>query len=126
VLSADAGNCVFCKIVAGKAPATVVAEWPDAIAIIPLDPVPTRAPGGQGHVLVLPRAHVADAGQDPVVTGMTFARAAELLAGLPAGNLITSKGEAATQTVFHLHAHVVFRADGDDLQLPWPGRRRQP
>lgn len=46
-------------------------------------------------------------------------RAAELMAELPAANLITSKGDAATQSVLHLHVHVVPRQADDDLPLPW-------
>ncbi|MFJ3817807.1 HIT family protein [Streptomyces sp. NPDC090056] len=46
-------------------------------------------------------------------------RAAELMAELPAANLTTSKGTEATQSVFHLHVHVVPGQDGDNLPLPW-------
>lgn len=106
-------TCVFCEIATGRASAVVVREWPDAVAIRP------RGGCTPGHVLVLPRVHVDDAGVDPVVTGATMARAAELVAELPAANLITSRGSAATQTVFHLHVHVVPRAVGDGLLLPW-------
>ncbi|MFD5588776.1 HIT family protein [Streptomyces sp. NPDC127063] len=106
-------RCVFCEIVAGTAPATIVREWPDAMAIVPLGPVTP------GHVLVIPRQHVANVGEDPAVSGAAAARAAELAAELPAANVITSMGSAATQTVFHLHWHVVPRAEGDGLPLPW-------
>lgn len=106
-------DCVFCAITAGQAPATVVREWPDAIAIRPLGPVV------DGHVIVLPQMHVADAGVDPGVTAAVMARAAELMGELPAANVITSRGAAATQTVPHLHVHLVPREDGDGLALPW-------
>lgn len=113
-LSIDA--CPFCKIIAGTGPATVIQEWDDALAIIPLNPVIP------GHVIVIPKTHVADAGADPAVTASTAARAAELLAHLEDGNLITSRGKAATQTVSHLHIHVVPRLDNDELHLPWTGK----
>lgn len=107
-------DCPFCKIAAAGAPATVVREWPDAIAIRP------RGGGvNDSHVLVIPRTHVADAGTDPAVTAATMARAAELMAERPSANLITSKGRDATQSVFHLHVHVITRAAGDGLALPW-------
>ncbi|MFC4587024.1 HIT family protein [Sphaerisporangium corydalis] len=109
----DVIDCVFCSVIAGEAPAVVVRRWPDAIAIRPTRPV---APG---HLLVIPLVHVADAGQDPAVAARTMLRAAELAGELPAANLITSKGSAATQTVFHLHLHVVPRTEGDALPLPW-------
>lgn len=106
-------TCVFCEIVAGRAPASIVQEWPDAIAIVPLNPVV------DGHVLVLPRAHVQDAADDPAVTATAMHRAAQLMVDVGDANIITSKGAAATQTVFHLHVHVVPRRHGDDLPLPW-------
>ncbi|RLU82089.1 HIT family protein [Streptomyces griseocarneus] len=107
-------NCAFCAVAAGTAPAEVVREWPDALAIRP------RSGGvNPGHLLVIPRTHVADVGTDPAVSAAAMARAAELAAVLPAANVITSKGTEATQTVFHLHIHVVPRADGDGLPLPW-------
>ncbi|MFD0269593.1 HIT family protein [Streptomyces sp. NPDC127106] len=107
-------SCIFCSIAAGQAPAVIVREWLDALAIRPRT-------GGvtDGHVMVLPRVHVADAGTDPEVTASVMRRAAELMAELPAANLITSKGTEATQSVFHLHVHVVPRQEGDNLPLPW-------
>ncbi|WP_329028215.1 HIT family protein [Streptomyces sp. NBC_00690] len=107
-------NCAFCDIAAGTTPADVVREWPDAIAIRP------RSGGvNDGHLLVIPREHVADVGTNPAISAATMARAAELAAELPAANVITSRGAAATQTQFHLHLHVVPRAAGDGLPLPW-------
>ncbi|MFI0470930.1 HIT family protein [Saccharopolyspora sp. 5N102] len=106
-------SCVFCAIAAGREPATIVREWADVIAIRPLGEVT------DGHVLVIPRTHVADAGVDPAVSARTMACAAELMAQWPAANIITSRGADATQTVFHLHIHVVPRAAGDGLPLPW-------
>lgn len=112
-------SCVFCAITAGRAPAKVVKEWDDAIAIVPLGPVV------DGHTLVIPRVHVADFAADPDVTGSTARRAAQLCRDLDLvhANLITSKGAEATQTVFHLHLHLVPRAAGDGLALPWDGVR---
>ena len=106
-------ECAFCAIVAGHAPAVIVRHWPDTIAIRPLAPVVA------GHVLVIPHAHVADVGTDPAVSAAAMARAAELAAELDACNVITSRGAAATQTVYHLHLHVVPRQHGDGLPLPW-------
>lgn len=107
--------CPFCEIVAGRAPATVVQEWDDAVAIVPLGPVV------EGHTLVIPKTHVPDWVEDPTVTGATATRAAELAQelDLAIGNLITSAGEEATQSVFHLHLHLIPRAENDGLALPW-------
>ncbi|MEU8538085.1 HIT family protein [Streptomyces parvulus] len=112
-MSAD---CTFCAIVAGELPATIVREWDDTVAILP------RGGCTEGHVLVIPRTHVADAGADPEVTARTMARAAELMAEHEDANIITSKGSVATQTQFHLHVHVVPRVEGDGLALPWTGQ----
>lgn len=106
-------DCVFCKIVAGEAPATIIRDWPDAIAIVPHRPVVP------GHVLVIPRQHVADVSVDPAVSAATMELVAHLAGETAAANVITSRGEAATQTVFHLHWHVVPREHGDGLPLPW-------
>lgn len=107
--------CVFCAIVRGEAEATIAWRWADAMAIVPLNPV---APG---HTLIIPTVHVIDALEQPDVTGKAFAHAAEYAKwqDAPAYNLITSAGGAATQTVFHLHVHVVPRRPGDGLKLPW-------
>jgi len=107
-------TCVFCQIVNGESPAKIVQRWDDAVAIVPLNPVTP------GHVLVIPADHVEDYTTKPEVTAAAFKRAAEL--GTPPSNLITSAGSPATQTVFHLHVHVVPRLDGDGLHLPWTPR----
>lgn len=107
--------CPFCAIVASDAPATIVWEWASALAIVPLNPV-TRH-----HVIVLPKQHVADATDDPMLTGYVMACASTLVTGGSA-NIITSIGRPATQSVFHLHIHVVPRSEGDGLALPWTGQ----
>jgi histidine triad (HIT) family protein len=114
-MAAQPSTCVFCAIAVGEAPATVVRRWDDrgVIAIRP------RGGVNDGHVLVIPTTHVADAGVDPDVSARTMACAAELMAEHPDANIITSKGSKATQTVFHLHIHVVPRQQGDGLPLPW-------
>jgi len=112
--------CVFCKIVEGQAPATIVQEWDEAIAIVPLDPV------ADGHTLVIPRTHVDNAVEDPEVTAATMRRAAEYAQAVGQCNLITSVGPDATQTVFHLHIHVVPRKAGDGLPLLWTGQNKEP
>jgi histidine triad (HIT) family protein len=97
-----------------------VQEWCDAFAIVPLNPVT------DGHTLVIPKTHVDDFTGDPAVSAATMRRAAELAASVGPCNLITSRGREATQSVFHLHLHIVPRADNDGLALPWySGKRRR-
>ena len=90
-----------------------------AFVFEPLNPVV------QGHVLAAPRKHVPSADALPFVTGNVFAVAVIYArqVGLDSYNLISSVGEPATQSVFHLHVHVVPRREGDGLRLPWPRRR---
>jgi histidine triad (HIT) family protein len=90
-----------------------VREWDDAIAFVPLDPVT------DGHVLVVPRRHVRDAVEDSGVTAAVMLRAVELAGEAASSNILTSAGTAATQSIFHLHIHVVPREVGDELMLPW-------
>lgn len=107
-------DCIFCKIARGDAPAQIVKEWDEFLAFVPLNPVTP------GHVLVIPKTHRDDFKQDPNMTAEVMRRAAMLAEG--SCNLITSAGKEATQTVFHLHVHIVPRRDGDGLHLPWTGR----
>lgn len=108
-------SCIFCLIVKGEAPATVVKEWDDAMAIIPLDPVV------EGHTLIIPKMHADDFTSDPWISGITMVRASMLGHELGGSdyNIITSKGIKATQSVFHLHLHLIPRASNDKLALPW-------
>ena len=105
--------CVFCDIVAGRAPATIVRRWAESTAFVPLDPVT------EGHVLIVPNEHVRDAVVKPSVTMLTMARAVALAGEHASANIMTSIGAPATQSIFHLHIHVVPRVAGDQLMLPW-------
>lgn len=122
-LSTEETGCPFCEIIAGRAPAVWIVRpdyWPDAIAIRPLNPVV------EGHILIIPKRHVRDFATDPEVFAATARRAAELMHWTDrAMNVITSRGREATQSVWHLHAHLVPRAKNDGLALPWySGRSR--
>jgi histidine triad (HIT) family protein len=89
-------------------------HWPDAVAFRPLNPVT------EGHTLIVPKEHVPDFGADPEVFAATARRAAQLMrwTNRPM-NVITSRGREATQSVFHLHVHLVPRHENDGLALPW-------
>jgi histidine triad (HIT) family protein len=114
-----ARDCSFCdRIAAGEYDSANMAQ--SVVNFEPLNPVVP------GHRLAVPVRHVQDALADPSLTGEVFEFAAVLgrLAGQPC-NLITSAGAAASQTVLHLHVHVVPRAEGDGLLLPWAGQLPQ-
>ena len=113
-------DCLFCKIVAGEIPATIVAEDERTIAFMDINPA-TR-----GHALVIPRTHARDVHEiDPEDLKAVAASAQQLAAkalqrlGADGVNLMNSNGSAAWQTVFHFHMHVIPRYDGDPLRLPW-------
>ncbi len=112
--------CIFCKIVAGDLPATVVDEDERTIAFMDI------APATRGHALVIPRAHAPDLlsvdAEDLTAVALASQRlAVRVKERLQADgvNLINSCGATAWQTVFHFHVHVIPRYDGDPLRLPW-------
>jgi histidine triad (HIT) family protein len=113
-------DCIFCKIVAGELPATVVDEDEQTIAFMDINPA-TR-----GHALVVPRAHVADLLEVESAQLAAVSLAAQRLArrvkerlGADGVNVINSCGAVAWQTVFHFHLHVIPRYQDDPLRLPW-------
>ena len=120
-------DCLFCRIVAGEVPSTRVDEDERTVAFMDLNPA-TR-----GHVLVVPREHSTDlheiaAGDLAACAAMAQRVAARVRDRLGADgvNLLNSCGQAAWQTVFHFHVHVIPRYANDPLRLPWvpgPGDR---
>ncbi len=101
-------DCIFCKIIAGELPATIVHESEHAVGFRDLDP---QAPT---HVLVIPRRHAADiatlAAQAPEEVAPLFAAAAAVAEseGLTKGyRMVANTGAEAQQTVFHAHVHVL-------------------
>ena len=116
-------DCIFCKILAGELPGTVVAEDERTITFMDINPA-TR-----GHALVIPREHTRDLLSIDPDELAACAKAAQVYAHRvkdvlePDGiNVLNSCGEAAWQTVFHFHLHVIPRYEDDPLELPWvPG-----
>ena len=113
-------ECVFCQIAQTDAHGQVEWHGQDSVVITPLHPVVP------GHRLVIPRVHVRDAAEHPGVLARTMRDASHYVNEREVGphNLIASAGEEATQTVFHLHAHIVPRQEHDELHLPWTGQAR--
>lgn len=113
--------CPFCDIIAGRSPARIVAEWPTAVAFFPLHPATV------GHTLVVPRRHVpdiwaADRRLGTQLLGHVLEMAHTLRRAVRPGglNVINSSGEVATQTVQHLHVHLVPRYANDVMGPIWP------
>jgi histidine triad (HIT) family protein len=122
-------DCIFCKIVAGEIPSTRVHEDERTIAFMDINP------GTRGHLLVIPREHATDLLEISLQDLDACAHTAKLLTervkerlGADGVNLLNSCGQAAWQTVFHFHLHVIPRYAGDPLRLPWhpaPGDREE-
>lgn len=115
-------DCPFCEIVRrDDADAREVYRDDDVVAFFPTEPATL------GHTLVIPRSHVPDiwALDLPVASALAggVLRVAHAIRSAlePEGlNLIQSNGEAATQTVMHLHVHLVPRWQGDPVGRIWP------
>ena len=115
--STSDSNCLFCKIVIGTIPASMVLEHPLAIAFRDINPTaPT-------HVLVIPRRHIAHAGTigaedvESVAALFTAAREVAAIDGLTEQGyrLVFNVGEDAGNSVAHLHLHVI-----GGRRMGWP------
>jgi histidine triad (HIT) family protein len=106
---------MFCDIVRGKAPASVVYADDQIVAFMDIQPV------NPGHLLVVPRIHAAYLADLDEGTGGHMFQVAMILAdavrrsGVPSEgvNLFLADGRAAGQEVFHVHLHVIPRFEGD-------------
>ena len=113
-------DCIFCKIIGGEIPCFKLYEDEDTLAFMDINPA------NEGHALVIPREHAADvhAISDGAIAA-TVISAKKVAAAIdktlqPQGlNLLQCNGEAAGQSVFHFHMHVLPRSAGDDLKMNW-------
>ena len=116
-------NCIFCKIANGEIPSTTLYEDEEFRVILDL------GPASKGHALILPKNHFED------VCALDEKTAAKILPlaarvgsamkkalGCAGFNLVQNNGEAAGQTVFHFHMHLIPRYEGDQVGITWkPG-----
>jgi histidine triad (HIT) family protein len=115
-------DCVFCSLIAGDLPADVVLDEPDLLAFL------DRRPVFKGHVLLVPRRHVVTLPDLPAALRDPFLAAAQRLAtavveGLGAQGSFVAMNNVVSQSVPHLHLHVVPRTKGDGLRgFFWPRR----
>jgi diadenosine tetraphosphate (Ap4A) HIT family hydrolase len=111
--------CIFCAIISGAAPASVA--YADDVVLAFMD----RGAINAGHLLVVPRRHVASLADLDDETGARLfnvaARMARAMRRSPLRcegiNLLLADGEAAFQEVFHVHLHVVPRFKGDGFRI---------
>ena len=113
-------SCVFCQITAGDLPADLVLETDDLVAFLDARPV------FKGHVLLVPRVHVDTLPDLPAALRDPFLEAAQRIAtavkdALGAQGSFVAVNNTVSQSVPHLHLHVVPRTKGDGLRgFFWP------
>jgi histidine triad (HIT) family protein len=113
-------NCLFCRIVSGEVAATIVYEDEQSIAFL------DHRPLFHGHTLLVPRVHVETLADLPLSRVGPFFETAQLLsvavqAGLDAEGTFVAINNRVSQSVPHLHVHVVPRRKGDGLKgFFWP------
>lgn len=119
-------NCIFCKLANGEIPTNTVYEDKYLRAIM------DASPANEGHVIILPKIHASDIfNLDDEYVEKAFLLAKKI--GLVLKNLfkcdvniLQNNGEAAGQTVFHVHVHVIPRYKGDTCNVSWkPGKYKE-
>jgi histidine triad (HIT) family protein len=114
-------TCVFCEIIAGRAPASVVLEDELAVCFLDIQPV------NPGHALVVPKNHASGlADLDLETAKHLFALALRVQHAIRASglrcdgiNVLAADGASAGQEVDHLHLHVIPRFEGDSLVIKY-------
>lgn len=115
--------CLFCEIASGQSPGVIVHRGPDVVAFLDLRPL------FKGHVLVAPRRHVGTLTDLPStliepVFGLTQRLARAMVAAFGAQGSFVAINNTVSQSVPHLHVHVVPRTKGDGLRgFFWPRQR---
>jgi len=112
-------NCIFCEIIAGKASASIVYQDDLVIAVMDIQPV------NPGHLMIIPKQHIASMDEMDENIGMHLFRIAMRLeqsirkSGVRCEgiNLFLADGESAFQEIFHLHLHVFPRFKGDSFKI---------
>lgn len=116
-------DCIFCKIISGEIPSRTVYEDDSYKAILDV------SPASKGHVIILLKNHVTNVFElsDEDASGI-FIVARKIAIALKKAfkcdgiNILQNNGEAAGQTVFHLHVHVVPRYADDNIDIKWVQR----
>ena len=116
-------DCIFCKLANGVFETNKIYEDDDFTVIL------DAAPATKGHALILPKEHYANIYElDDETAGKALKLAKKLAIhmtdklGCDGFNIIQNNGEAAGQTVFHFHMHLIPRFKGDTVSVGWkPG-----
>lgn len=113
-------NCIFCKIAAGDIPSATIYEDNDFRVILDIEPA------SKGHALILPKEHYANlyelsdelAAKALIVAKKVITKMTGIL-GCDGYNVVQNNGEAAGQTVFHFHIHMIPRYKDDNVNIGW-------
>ena len=113
-------DCIFCKIAAGEIPSTTLYEDADFRVIFDI------APASLGHAVILPKTHAANVFELPDETLQKAALVAKKVGAAMVEafqsdglNVLQNNGEAAGQTVFHYHVHLIPRYTDDGVGITW-------
>ena len=117
-------DCIFCKLANGVFETNKIYEDDDFTVIL------DAGPANRGHALIIPKEHYADIYEIPQdLAGRAFILAKKLAAhmtdklGCDGFNIVQNNKEAAGQTVFHFHIHLIPRFNGDGAMIQWkPGK----
>ncbi len=113
-------NCIFCKIAAGEIPSATIYEDDDFRVILDIEPA------SKGHALILPKEHYANlyelsdevAAKALIVAKKVISKMTDIV-GCDGYNVVQNNGEAAGQTVFHFHIHLIPRYKDDNVNITW-------
>lgn len=113
-------NCIFCKLANGDIPTATLYEDEDFRVIL------DASPAAKGHALILPKEHYANLYElDDELAGKALVLAKKMITkltgilGCDGYNIVQNNGEAAGQTVFHFHIHLIPRQKDDGVMLGW-------
>lgn len=111
-------DCIFCKIIKGEIPSFTVYEDEDFKVIL------DRFPAAPGHVLIIPKVHYSDmfelseeAAAKLYPLAKKIAERVKEVSGSEGINIVQNNGEAAGQSVYHFHLHIIPRKMGDGIIL---------
>ena len=117
-------DCIFCKLANGSIPTNSIYEDEDFKVIL------DAAPANFGHALILPKKHARDLLElDEETAKSAFSLAKRVATKMKAElgcdgiNIVQNNGEAAGQTVFHFHVHIIPRYENDGAGIGWKQKK---
>lgn len=115
-------ECIFCKLATGQIPTNSIYEDEDFKVIMDANPA------SKGHCIILPKTHAKNLMELPEEYCEKILPVAKKCSSVLTDvlhcdgiNVLQNNGEAAGQTVFHLHVHLIPRYEGDTVNINWSG-----